>query len=86
MLAESPPRRRMTAKNHNALRVTMNNREAPTPQNGLIVLRVAPSSATGNVVEPASLINVEITALSRQSANESSPPATIADAMSGNVI
>ena len=64
----------------------MNSNTAPTPQNGLIVLRVAPNKATGNVVEPASLSNVEITALSRQRANDSKPPATIADAINGKVI
>ena len=86
LLAESPPRRKMTARNHSAPSVTTNNSTAPTPQKGLIVLRIAPSNATGNVVEPASLSNVEITALSRQSANDSNPPATIAEAISGKVI
>ena len=52
----------------------------------MIVLRVAPRSATGNVVEPASLMSVEMTALSRHNAKESNPPAIIAEAMSGKVI
>ena len=86
LLAESPPRRKITAKNQRALSVTTNNKTAPTPQNGLIVLRVAPSNATGKVVDPASLIKVEMTALSRQSANDNKAPATIADAINGKVI
>ena len=44
-----------------------------------MVLRVAPNNATGNVVEPASLSRVEITALSKHKANDSNPPATIAE-------
>ena len=84
--ADAPPRRKITTKNHSDAIVTTKRLIAPTPQNGLIVLRVAPSRATGNVVEPASLISVEITALSRHSANDSSPPAIIADAINGRVI
>jgi hypothetical protein len=50
------------------------------------VLLVAPSNATGNVVLPASLTNVEITALSSQSVNDKSAPAIKADEINGKVI
>jgi hypothetical protein len=83
---ELPDRFNTTVTNHNAPKVTVKSNTAPTPQNGLIVLRVAPIRATGNVVEPASLTNVEMTALSRHRAKDKSPPATSADEMSGNVI
>ena len=85
-LDELPDLRRTTVTNHSAPRVTQNKITAPTPQNGLMVLRVAPRSATGNVVEPASLIKVEMTALSRHNVNDNNPPAISADEISGKVI
>jgi hypothetical protein len=85
-LDDSPERRKTTATKAKAAIVIANNITAPTPQNGLIVLLVAPSNATGNVVLPASLTNVEITALSRQSVNDKSAPAIKADEINGKVI
>ena len=85
-LEDSPDRRNTTATKASAAIVIMNNITAPTPQNGLMVDLVAPNSATGNVVLPASLTSVEMTALSRHSVNDSRPPAMSADEMSGKVI
>lgn len=85
-LEDSPERRNTTATKAKAAMVIMKSITAPTPQKGLMVDLVAPSNATGKVVLPASLTRVEITALSRHSVNDSSPPATNADEMSGRVI
>jgi hypothetical protein len=85
-LEDSPERRNTTATNANAAIVIMNNITAPTPQKGLMVDFVAPNRATGNVVLPASLTKVEMTALSRHKVNDNRPPAMSADEMSGSVI
>ena len=65
--------------------VITNSTVAPTPQNGLISLFVALMSDTGKV-DDAPLMSDEMMVLSRQSVNDSSAPASNAEAMSGSVI